>query len=279
MTGTARRGVTRTSPAERRSSNLQRRNLLVLVLIGLVTIAVVLAALLPASVITRFLPPEVKAADFSGSVWHGSAGRLRILGREAGALEWRLHPAALLHLGLDAELHWVQAGFVLDGRVQSSGHDLTLSNVEGGGPVEDLQGLGVPAGLRGIATIHAERLQANLAAPEPVAKSLVGTLQLADTSLASVAGGADLGGYAFDLANPTVAPGAELVGHLHDTGGPLALDAEVRYAPTTHIATLSGTVAPRGDVPPALQRELTALSQLHAPDASGRIPVDLEFRL
>jgi hypothetical protein len=45
----------------------------------------------PASLITRFLPPFISAQDFSGSLWHGSAGRIAVNGRDAGAVEWRLH--------------------------------------------------------------------------------------------------------------------------------------------------------------------------------------------
>ena len=57
----------------------------------------------------------VHAEDFSGSLWHGSAGKISVNARDAGALEWRLHPAALLGMAVAADLHWVKVGFVLDG--------------------------------------------------------------------------------------------------------------------------------------------------------------------
>jgi hypothetical protein len=39
----------------------------------------------------------------------------------------------------------------------------------------------------------------------------------------------------------------------------------------------SGTVKERQDIPPALRSQLDNLAQLHARDAEGRLPVDLEF--
>jgi hypothetical protein len=241
--------------------------------------AVVVMAVLPASLAARFLPASVSAQDFSGSLWHGSAAHLRVGGREAGALEWQLQPAALLHLGLDARLHWVQRAFVLDGRLTASGQTLKLSQLEGGGPIEDLQDLGLPAGCRGLAQVNLPELEASLAAGAPSLKSMTGTVRVDDLVLPAVGGAAPLGSYVIDLPAPDAAAGPELTGHVHDAGGPLGLDARVRYAPQTHLGTLSGTVIPRGPLPAGLQRGLNDLATLHAPDPQGRIPLDLEFTL
>ena len=85
-----------------------------LVLIGLAAVLAVIVATLPASVVAHFLPASIHAEDFSGSIWHGSAGKISVMARDAGALEWRLHPAALLGMAVAADLHWVKVGFVLD---------------------------------------------------------------------------------------------------------------------------------------------------------------------
>src|ERR1700685_1276171 len=82
------------------------RNLWPVVLIGLAALLAVSIAVLPASVITHFLPPSVHAEDFSGSIWHGSAGKISVNARDAGALEWRLHPAAPLRVGGGAHPPW-----------------------------------------------------------------------------------------------------------------------------------------------------------------------------
>src|ERR1700730_17871451 len=82
------------------------------VLIGVAAVLAVIVAALPASVITHFLPPPVLAEDFSGSIWHGSAGKISVGARDAGALEWRLHPAALLGMEGAAGVAWGKGGIV-----------------------------------------------------------------------------------------------------------------------------------------------------------------------
>ena len=62
-------------------------------LIGVLAVIAVVVIVLPASLANKFLPPAVRAEDFSGTLWHGSAGRISVAGRDAGALEWQLHPA------------------------------------------------------------------------------------------------------------------------------------------------------------------------------------------
>ena len=56
-----------------------------LALIGAAALLAVVVAALPASLIARFLPPGVGAEDFSGTIWHGSAGRITAGGRPAGS--------------------------------------------------------------------------------------------------------------------------------------------------------------------------------------------------
>src|SRR5947209_14627326 len=109
-----------TSPSPKRGTKpptgMRRPRLLLpaVVIILLAALSVMVIAL-PASLVTRFLPPVISADDFSGSVWHGSAGRIVVNGRDAGAVEWRLHPRSLLRLAVSADLHWVKIGFVADG--------------------------------------------------------------------------------------------------------------------------------------------------------------------
>src|SRR5579863_231635 len=104
------------TPAPARSRSLWPR----LALIGVVALVVIVVCVLPASLLTRFLPPAVHAEDFSGSIWHGSAGRLTANGRPAGAIEWTLHPLALARLHLVADLHWVRGGFAMDGTADAT---------------------------------------------------------------------------------------------------------------------------------------------------------------
>lgn len=71
-----------------------------LILLALLVIATVVAWTFPASMAWRMAGsrlPSVQLASVEGSVWHGHAEQLSIASVPLGALEWELHPAALLH--------------------------------------------------------------------------------------------------------------------------------------------------------------------------------------
>jgi hypothetical protein len=246
-------------------------------LIGAVAVLAVVVAALPASLITRFLPPTVHAEDFSGTIWHGSAGRITAGGRQAGAAEWRLHPLPLLRLHALADLHWVEGGFVLDGTVDADRARLAVSDVEGGGPIADLRDLGLGAGWQGTAKVRVKELEASWSAAGPALKSAMGEISVSDVSSPQVANGAELGGYSLKFANPALSADSDATATLADTGGPLHLDATIQLTAKTRTGLLSGTVKERPEAAPALRNQLQNLAQLHARDAQGRIPVDLEF--
>src|SRR5271156_1427294 len=161
----------------------QSRAIWPIVLIGLAAVLAVIIAALPAAVITHFLPPPVRAQDFSGSIWHGSAGRISLNGRDAGALEWRLHPKDLLSMTVAADLHWVKVGFVVDAAVKIDRRGFTAHGVKGSGPIQDLQDLGVAPGWRGTAEINFAELKGDLAKP----LSAVGDLKVSNLTSAQVA--------------------------------------------------------------------------------------------
>jgi len=249
------------------------RPYLPLVLIGLVAVLGVIIAALPASIITRFLPPSIHAEDFSGSVWHGSAGKFSVAARDAGALEWHLHPASLLALAVAADVHWVKIGFVLDAVLRVNSHGYTAQHVVGGGPLEDLREFGVPPGWRGTATINVEELTGDFTRPT----ALSGDMTVSDVSAAQFADGADLGGYAVHLDPKSVDAEGNVAAQIKDTGGPIELQANVRVSTKEHQALLTGTVKERAETPPALAQQINNLSQLRPRDPQGRIPIDFEF--
>src|SRR5450631_750525 len=250
------------------------------VLVGLAALLAVIIAALPASIITHFLPPPIHAEDFSGSIWHGSAGKISVDSRDAGALEWRLHPAALLGLNASADLHWVKVGFVIDAAVTIRRLGFVAHAVKGGGPIEDLHDLGVAAGWRGVAGVNFSELHGDFTKP----LGAVGDLHVSNLASAQIADGADLGSY--DLRMPGGTAGADgtlgsgnVTAQFVDTGGPLEVQTLIRYSANERTGTLSGTLRARPDAPTALRNQLDNLSQLRGRDAQGRIPVDLEFRL
>jgi hypothetical protein len=248
-----------------------------LVLIGAAALLAVVVAALPASLIARFLPPGVRAEDFSGTIWHGSAGRITAGGRPAGAAEWHLHPLALLRLHTVADLHWVKGGFVLDGALDADRTGLAASGVEGGGPIADLRDLGVGAGWQGTAAVHVKEIEARWSEAGATLKSATGEISVSQVSASRVADGAQLGGYALKFANPVLSPDSDATATLADTGGPLSLDATIQITLKTRTGLFSAAVKERPEAAPALRNQLQNLAQLHARDAQGRIPVDLEF--
>ena len=246
-----------------------------LALIGLAVVLAVTIASLPASIVTHVLPPSIRAEDFSGSIWHGSAGKLSVNARDAGALEWRLHPGDLFGMAVAADLHWVKVGFVVDAAVTIDRRGFTAHGVKGGGPIQDLQDLGIAAGWRGIAEINFAELKGDLATP----LSAVGDLKVSNLTSAQVAQGTDLGNY--DLVFPEGAVGADgnVAAQLMDNGGPLDLRAVIRYSPKERTGLLTGTLKERPEASAPLRSQLENLSQLHGRDPQGRISVDLEFSL
>jgi hypothetical protein len=236
------------------------------VLIGLLALLaalVVLASALPARVATHFLPAGVQARDLSGSIWHGEAGAIRFNNLEIGAVEWDIHPAALLQLSLVVDLQWVHRGFGLAGRAAVARHALTLSAVRGGGPVEDLNDLGVVAGWHGTAQVSIDALRSDFS--RVLAAS--GSLQVSALASAAVAG----------LSPSAVDASGAITGQLSDAGGPLAVQGTITLTPQQHTGLVSGTLQERADAPAELRRDLADLVQMRGRDAQGRIPIDLEF--
>ncbi|HEX4153130.1 MAG TPA: type II secretion system protein N [Steroidobacteraceae bacterium] len=271
-----RRGVKASRPAS--PPPLSPRSLWPrLLLIGVAAVVAVVVCVLPASLVTRLLPPAVRADDFSGSVWHGSAGRITALGRPAGAIEWNIHPLALLRRHLVVDLHWVKGGFVLDGSADLTRTHIGASKILGGGPLADLSDLGIGAGWRGTASVRVAELTADLSGARPALSSAIGDVAVADVSAAQIASGANLGGYDLNFNDPVSASGDDMSATLTDTGGPLQVNAVIHLSTKTGSAIFSGTVKERPDTPAELRRQLDDLAQLHARDAQGRLPVDLEF--
>ncbi len=256
-----------------------RRPIWPLALLGALAALAILLIALPASLIGRMAPANVTLQDFSGSLWHGSAGRITVNGRDAGALEWRLHPAPLLGLTLAADLHWVKAAFVADGRVRLDRHALSLEHVTGGGPIDSLQSLGIAPGWHGSATLDVARLQADLDGGEPRWRAAAGELRVTDLHSPAFAGGATLGGYALRVADGAIGADGNGSARLVDTGGPLALDAVIQFSVKERRGIASGTIAARSEADPALRAEIDKLAQLRPRDPQGRVPFDLELSL
>jgi hypothetical protein len=244
-----------------------------LVLAAIIVLAAAVVFVLPASMIAHFLPAQVRAEDFSGNLVHGAAGKLKVNERDAGAIEWRLHPLSLLRLAAVADIHWVKVGFVIDGTVELSARGVAAHDIKGGGPINDLADMGLAAGWSGTASLAFADLRSDFRKLD----SAEGKIEVANLSAANIAEGSDLGGYMLQLAPGAVAPDGSITATVNDTGGPVEAQAQIRFSPATRTGMLSGTLKERPEASPALRNQLVSISQLRPRDASGRFPVELEF--
>ena len=244
-----------------------------LILLGLIVLSGAVIYMLPASLAARFMPAQVQAEDFSGSLLHGAAGKIRVNARDAGAIEWQVHPLALLRLAIVADVHWVKVGFLIDGTAELRLSSFAAHDVTGGGPIEDLQTLGFAQGWRGTAKLSFTGIKGNFQKLE----SAAGKIDVANLSHPGIAAGSDLGSYELQLGPQSIAPDGSISATLNDTGGPVAAQAQIRFSPATRTGMLSGTLKERAEASPALLNQLSNLSQLHPRDAAGRFPVELEF--
>jgi len=241
-----------------------------------VVVVLVIVITLPASLLRRFLPPQIEADQLSGSLWHGSAGKVVLNARDVGAIEWHVHPWALATLTLSADVLWVKIGLVAQGRIDVNRHGATARDVVGGGPLEDLKGLGMATTWHGTTEFKFSVLEIGM---DGGLQSAVGEVRVADLSSPQIADGGNLGGYTMGLAKGAISSDADITADLTDTGGPLEVVATIHYSVKTHTGLLSGTLEERPEASAALRNLLQNLTQMHARDAQGRIPVDLEFTL
>jgi Type II secretion system (T2SS), protein N len=244
-----------------------------LILLGVLVVSAAAIFVLPASMITRFLPPQVRADDFSGTLIHGAAGKIAFDARNLGAVEWRLRPLSLLRLAAVADVRWVMVGFVVDGTAEITTSGIAAHDVRGNGPIESLGGLGVAPGWHGTANVAFSEIKSDFAK----LTAAVGKIEVANVSAVSIAEGSDLGGYVLQIPAGAVAPDGTITAALKDTGGPVELQAEIRLSPAARTAMLSGTLMDRPEASPALRNQLAGMTQLRPRDSSGRFPVELEF--
>lgn len=246
-------------------------------------IGVGLAALLAFAIST--LPPTVfagraerygiTAVSWSGSIWSGAASGLAWRGAALGELRWRLAPLALLRGRLGAHVQLVRP----DGHVETDvmagfGGDVVLRNTKVDLPVAVLSSLpvGLPKGWRGQLQANFEELQLENGWPATVR----GTIDM-DTLIAPPPRNTSIGSYHAVLPDPQAQAGTSpgISARVNDKEGPFAVDGRVTLSPDRSFL-LEGTLAPRGDTPPALRRSLELLGPA---DAAGRRPISVSGTL
>ena len=210
------------------------RNLLIVFLLLLI-VAIAVIALTPAKAALSLMGGRLgplQLEQVSGTIWRGQAGSATFQGRPLGALDWNVHPTALLARRIDVDLG-LQGGDI-EGRTLArvAGNNTRLENALITLPAQLLQpAVDIPAlQLRGRVEILIE--EAELVSGFP--RRMKGR---ADWRDAAVAGEAEALLGTLTAHFQTAADGA-IVGTLEDSGGPLQLDGQFRAALTGYEADL-----------------------------------------
>ena len=244
-----------------------KRNTRLLIALGIVALLAFAIVTLPSGLFAERLQRQgLTAVAFTGSIWSGAASGLAWRGAVLGDLRWRVAPLQLFRGRLGAHLLLTRP----DGRIESDiaatlAGSLQLAGTRVDLPVEALSVLpvGLPKGWRG--QVHAEFAELELAKGWPVA--VRGTIDM-DGLVAPPPRNASIGSYHAVLPDPKsqAEPGTGISARVIDKEGPFAVDGRLTLSPDRSFL-LEGTLAPRGDTPPALRRSLELLGPA---DSEGR---------
>jgi general secretion pathway protein N len=248
-----------------------------LIALGILALLGFVVATLPASVAGGQLARMgVQTAALSGSIWSGTATGVAWRGAPLGRLDWRITPTALLQGRVAGHARITRDDGSLDSDFSAgfSGKDLRFSTATIALPIAALTALplGMPPGWQG--TVSGQFEEIHVSAGWPVA--LRGSLDV-DGLVAPPPRSALVGSYHAVFPHPrpqgsaaTGAPldPAALTARVIDKQGPFSVDAQLTLQRDRNFL-LEGTLAPRGPVPPAMERSLQFLGPA---DASGRRP-------
>ncbi len=248
------------------------RRTTLLVVAGVAAFLLFLVAFLPATLLLRFLPPEVTLDGVAGTVWKGSAADLRFRGRSLGGLAWTNRPWRLAALELDyaATLNHDAGGPVTtDVRISKPG-EIVLENLRGGFPVGLVQGLVSPAGWNGQVDLDVSRLELENGFPV-AAEGRVVARDLTSPPPRSM----DIGSFELVLGAGSVG-GDGISGRLQDLGSGLMRVRATLDLKRDRTYTITGEVAAGPEADEAVRK---ALAFLGPPDSLGRRPLSIEGSL
>jgi hypothetical protein len=243
-----------------------------LVALGVLALLAFALVTLPAGVLSTFAARAgFSAGAFGGSIWSGRAESLAWRGAPLGNLQWRLAPLDLLRgrVSGHATLSRPDGSLDTDFSASLTGDDVRLRNANFALPIEALEALplGLPKGWRGRASGAFADLRVRNRLPV-----VEGSLTL-DGLVAPPPRSAPVGSFQAVFPHPQPQPSlsipkdpANVTARVTDKGGPFSVDAQLTVSPARNFA-LEGTLAPRGNVPPAMQKSLQLLGPA---DAAGR---------
>jgi len=244
------------------------RRAMKLIVAGLVAFGLSLLVFLPASLIVRWLPPNVTTGVLTGTVWNGASDSVQVNGEPVGAARWRVRPLQLLRGQLAIDTRLVRATGEATGRVLlERGGDVRIEDVQVHWPLAELPARIAPRNWSG--DVRMELREIELA--NGVIRRVVGTVEARD--LVAAPRGIAVGSYRVTF-DPQPAD-ASTVGQLQDLGGPMEVAGTVTLQPGG-CTIVAGRVKARPEAPVEITRELDVLRYQGEPDAQGRMPFSLE---
>ena len=248
-----------------------------LVVLGIAAALAFVVATLPAMLLSRPLQRlGLEAASLAGSVWSGHARALAWRSVPIGDVHWSLAPLSLLSGRIGANFSLALAEGSLDGRFNASpGGEIRLEDVRFDLPLAAVAAMpvGLPRGWRGRISGQLEEIVVNSGWPT----SLRGTLEM-DELVAPPPRSVSIGSYHIVIPDPEgdgSAADGTLDARVTDKEGPFSFNGRFTLGADRSFL-LDGTLAPRGNTPPALRRTLELLGPA---DADGRRPVSVSGTL
>lgn len=242
------------------------RPVLKIVLLGIAAFVVALIVMWPAKWTASALPPNLRCAAWSGSIWNGMCSGVEWQNPTSPLrlerVQWRLRPLALLRARLQADVVVEDPGVLVRGRVTAgAGGRIRVESLEAAGPVDQRVLSSLPSGWSARFEIH-----------EAVIEQARGRLQeLHGTFIARDMRdqrGAALGDYELKFAGQS----APFRGQLRDLSGPMQIAATVSID-ANRAWRLEGTAALRPGAPATLVR---GLDQLASADLNGQRRIAIE---
>jgi hypothetical protein len=213
-----------------------------------------LLARFPAKAAAGWLPSTVVCEQPQGTVWRGSCAHVQTRALTLADVTWRLHPAALLHATLSADLSSADPRLSGQGQVElERSGTVTARALRVRLPLRG--GLSqIPPGFDGAIEADVASVRLNNGRLDELAGT-VRALQLRSDLLG------ELG--SFEVRFPA---DGSMLGQVRDLSGPLALQGQIQLT-RQNTYTASGVLQAR---PGASQQLTQALQLIGPPDSEGR---------
>lgn len=214
-----------------------------------------------------FVPEQIRLSGITGSIWNGKANAGSIAGVYFTNLHWSFKPLSLFRgeIAIDASVNAAGGQISLTAGIGISG-EVSMSDLVASLSLPDIHPALRANSIDGMVNVQMESLVLRNGWPAE-AEGSIGIGNLA----AAAAGPDPLGNFRVEITTQD----GNIIGLVKDTGAILDVDGTLRLADDRSYS-LIGNVAPNGDTPASLNRNLRGLG---SPDENGQRQFRLEGAL